>query len=109
MSRCFCICLKSVLPRCKLDQQVDIIGLNAGFVRGAATLFGTAFGAFVRDDISLFEVGLDEDGLHKTQALASAVAGVFVNMYRPQTEGAMVARGRTERFYLASAMTADEA
>ena len=48
---------------------------------GAATLFGTAFGAFVRDDISLFEVGLDKDGLHKTEALACAVAGVFVNMY----------------------------
>ena len=78
-------------------------------MRGAATFFCAAFGAFVRDDISLFEVGLDEDGLHKTEALAGAVAGVFVNMYRPQTEGAMVARGRTERFYLAAAVTADEA
>ena len=29
-------------------------------------------------------------------------------MYRPQAEGAMVARGRAERLYLASAMTADE-
>ena len=76
---------------------------------GAATLFGTAFGAFMRDDISLFEIGDDEDGLHKTEALASAVAGVFVNMYRPQAEGTMIARGRTERFYLASAVTADEA
>ena len=93
MSRCFCICLKSVLPRCKLDQQVDIIGLNAGFVGGAATFFCAAFGAFMRDDISLFEIGLNEDGLHKPQAFAGAVAGVFVNMYRPQAEGAMVARG----------------
>ena len=76
---------------------------------GAATLLGTAFGAFMRDDISLFEVGLDEDGLHKTEAFAGAVAGIFINMYRPQAEGTMIAGGRTERFDLASAMTADEA
>ena len=75
---------------------------------GAATLFGSAFGAFVGDDISLLRVGLDEDRLHKTEALAGAVAGVFVDMYRPQTEGAVVARGRAERLYLSSAMTADE-
>jgi hypothetical protein len=41
-------------------------------------------------------------------ALASAVAGIFVNMYRPKTVRAMVAGGRSERLYLASAMTADE-
>jgi hypothetical protein len=77
-------------------------------VRGTATLFCAAFGAFVGDDISLLRVGLDEDRLHKTEALAGAVAGVFVDMYRPQTEGAVVARGRAEWLYLSSAMTADE-
>ena len=60
---------------------------------GAATFFGSAFGAFVGDDISLFEVGDDEDGLHQTEAFAGAVAGVFIDMYRPQAEGTMVARG----------------
>ena len=75
---------------------------------GAAALFGAAFGAFVRDDIAFFEVGLNEDRLHKPQALAGAITGVFVNMYRPQAERAMVARGRAERLYLSSAMSADE-
>ena len=77
-------------------------------MRGAAALFGAAFGAFVGDDISLLRVGLDEDRLHQTEALAGAVAGIFVNMNRPQAERAMVARGRAERLYLSSAMSADE-
>jgi hypothetical protein len=77
-------------------------------VRGTATLFCAAFGAFVGDDISLLRVGLDEDRLHKSETLASAVSGIFVNMYRPKTERAMVARGRAERFYLTPAMSADE-
>ena len=53
---------------------------------GAATLFGTAFGAFVRDYVPLLRVGLDKDRLHKSQAFASAVAGIFIDMYRPQAE-----------------------
>ena len=85
------VLLLSVLACCQLDKQVDVVGLDACLVRGAAALFSTAFGAFVRNDISLFEVGDDKDRLHQTKALASAVAGVFINMYRPQAEGTMVA------------------
>ena len=56
--------------------------------------------ASVQDNVSLFGVCHDLDGLHGRAAFASAVAGIYVNVERPKTERAVIARGVTEREHL---------
>ena len=74
----------------ELDDELDVVGLNLCLVGGAVAVKLAAFCAFVDDDIALFGVGLGGDGLHKTAALACTVAGVYIEMLRPQTKGAVV-------------------
>ena len=68
-----------------------------------------AFGATVDDDVSLFGVWLDANGLHSAAAGVGAVAGIDVHVKRPEAERAVVARGVAEGLYLKSAVGADKA
>ena len=74
----------------ELDDELYVIGLDLCLMGGAVAVKLAAFCAFVDNDISLFGVGLGGDGLHKTAALACAVAGVYIEMLRPQAKGAVV-------------------
>ena len=74
----------------ELDDELNIVGLYLGFVGGAIAMDLTAFRAFVDDNVALFGVGLGGDGLHKTLTLAGAVAGIYIEMLRPQAKGAVV-------------------
>ena len=77
-------------PCGKLDDKVGIVGLGLCLVGCLVADDGTAFIATVDDDISLFGVGYDLDGLHRRLALASSVPGVYVKVKRPKTKGAVV-------------------
>ena len=78
---------------------------------GAVTAELTAFGTTVNNDIAVavLDVGLGADGLELTAAGIGAVAGVDIDMKRPQTEGTVIARGVAERQDLFSAMRANKA
>ncbi len=75
---------------------------------GTATVYFTAFGAFVDDDVAFFSVRLNSDGLHKPPALARSVSGIYVDMDRPKAERTMIPRGITERLHGLPAVSADE-
>jgi hypothetical protein len=94
--------------RGQLDQKLDAVGLYLCLVGGAVAVKLAAFCAFMDHDIALFGVGLGGDGLHKTAALACAVAGVYIEMLRPQTKGAVVSRGVAQGLNLPPAVLADE-
>ena len=66
-------------------------------------------GASVNDDKSLFGIGLCADRLHLPPAFTGAVAGVDIHVERPETIGAVVARGIAQRLYGLTAMLADKA
>ena len=90
------------------DQQLDAVGLYLRLVRGAVAVKLAAFGATVNDHVPLFGVGLYAHGLHLTAALVCAVARIDINVQRPQTKRAMVARGVAQRLDRLSAMRANE-
>ena len=70
-------------------------------VRGAVSVYLTASGTFMDDDVALFGVCDDLDRLHGSLALASAVTRININVKRPETVWAMISRRVSERLYLA--------
>ena len=85
------------------DEKVDVV------IRGrAATAKLAALFTAVGDDKAFFGIGLALDGLKPTLTLAGAVAGVFIDMYRPKTVRAVVAGGIYQRRHLFFAVLADK-
>ena len=68
------------LPCGELDEQHSIIGLGCCLVSRAVTFDLAAFCAFMNDDITLFRVGHDLYGLHRSAAFAGSVTGIYVNV-----------------------------
>ena len=88
----------------QLNDEHEIIGLNLGFMSGAATADLAAFSAFGYDDITLFRVWFGRDRLQITAAGISAVTRVDINVARPQAEWTMVAGGIAQGLDLAAAV-----
>ena len=65
--------------------------------------------ALVQDHVALFGIGLHANGLHRSLAGVGAVAGVDVDVKRPEAERAMVSGGVAQRQDLTSAMRANKA
>ena len=63
---------------------------------------------FISSGVTLFGIDLREYRLKNSPAIGHAVAGVYVQMERMETEGAMVSRRVTERQNLFSAVDAGE-
>ena len=92
----------------ELDEQIDVIGLDLGFVCRAIASDLTAFVAFVDDDISFFRVRFHADGAEDTAAGVGAVAGIDVHVQGTEAFGAMIAGAVTKGFYFKAAVFADE-
>lgn len=91
------------------NEEGAVVGLHLCIVGSAVAVDFTAFGAAVIDDKSMLGIRLGADGLHLTAAGIGAVTGVDINVKRPETEGAMIARGKAERQDLFVTVRADEA
>ncbi len=94
--------------RGQLDEQIDVVGLDLGFVCGAVAADLAAFVAFVNDDVSFFGIGFHADGAENAAAGVGAVTGVDIHMKRAKAFGAMVAGAIPEGLDLKSAVFADE-
>ena len=94
--------------RGQLDEQIDVVGLDLGFVCGAVAADLAAFVAFVNDDVSFFGIGFHADGAQDPAASICAVSGVDIHMKRTKAFGAMVAGAIPEGLDLKSAVFADE-
>lgn len=92
----------------KSNKFIDIVRLIFSLVSSLVSLDLAALCTAVDDDITLLGIGNTADRLHGSAALVCAVAGVDVNVQRPQTYGAVVTGGIAQRFYLCSAVSADE-
>ena len=101
--------LYSVFRRCKLDDEIHIVGLDLCLVRRFVSDGLAAFFAAVDDDIALLRVGHSTDWAEYSAAFVGSVAGIHVNVKRRKTEGAVISRGVSEREHLASAIFADKA
>ena len=86
----------------------QIVGLNLGLVSRFVPPQCPAFRTAMGEDITPLGVGLGLDGLHRPAAVALAVAGIHVQMQRPQAEGTMVAGAVAERRHLLAAMLTDK-
>jgi hypothetical protein len=64
--------------------------------------------ALVDDHVALFGIDFNADRLECAAAICGAVAGIDVEVERPETEGAMVSGGIAEGLYLLAAMCTDE-
>ena len=78
-------------------------------MRGAISVNFSARLALVENDVALFRVRLDADGLHLSAAGICPVAGVDIYVQRPKAEGAVIARGVAKGLDLLAAMLADKA
>lgn len=93
---------------CELNEQINVIGLNFGFVRRAIASDLAAFIALVDDDIALFRIGLYANGAKNAAAGVGAIAGVDIHVQGTEALGAVIARAITERLDFKSAVFADE-
>ena len=62
----------------------------------------------MNDNVALFGVSNNLNRLHRRATFAGSVAGIYINVQRPQAERAVVARGVSERLDLFAAMGADK-
>ena len=77
-------------PCGEFDKQGAIIGLLFSIKGGAITAYLAAFFAPMDNNEILFRIGLCTDRAHKTAAGVSSIAGVYVDVERPQAEGTMI-------------------
>ena len=84
---------RSELARRQTDEKRAIVGLNLCVICGAVASKLTAFGATVGDHVAVTGIGLGSNGLHRTAASVCTVAGIDVNVERPEAERAVIARG----------------
>ena len=76
---------------------------------GAAAVDLAAFLTAVNDHVAFSCVYLHADRLKGTAAIRGAVAGIDIQMERPEAEGAVVTRAVAERLDLLAAVGAREA
>ena len=77
-------------PRGQLNKQRAVIGLLFSIKGGTVTAYFTALFAFMDNNKVLFRIGLCTDRAHKATAGICSIAGVYVDVERPQAEGAMI-------------------
>ena len=75
------------------DEEGAVIGLDLCVIGGSVAAELAAFGTAVGNDVAVAGIGLGADGLHLTSAAVCTVAGVDVNVERPEAEGAVVSGG----------------
>ncbi len=90
------------------DKLFQAVGLDIGVVGGAVSVYLTAFCTAVYYNIALAWIGDGGNRLHKSAALVCTVSGIYIDMYRPKTVRAMVARAFSERLHLPAAVLADK-
>lgn len=78
------------ISRGEADEETEVVGLYLCLMGGAIAAKLTAFGALVDDDKAFSRIGLHAQGHHFSTAFRGAVAGIDVQMERPQAEGAMI-------------------
>lgn len=89
---------------CQSDYQRHII------VRRAPTASGRAAPLTpMRDNVSLFRIGLGSDRTHFPSAVRRSVPRILIQMERPQAKRTVVARGISERRHCLAAIPALEA
>ena len=98
----------SVLTCGELYKKRKIVGLHLCIVRRTVSSYSAAFFASVYYYISLFGIGKHLYGAQMSVTFLGSVAGVFVNVERPQTKGAVIARAVSEWLYFLSAVRADK-
>ena len=85
-----------IFSRGECDDQIKVVGLYLSLVRGAATRDAAAFFTAMHKHVAALGVGLGADGAQGTAALVCSVTGIYVNVQRIKTKGAVVARGVAE-------------
>jgi hypothetical protein len=98
-----------VFPYCQRDQKLNIVGLDRRLVSGAVAVYLSATGALMDDHVSFFGIGLNANGLHQSHALAGAVSGIYINVYRPKAKGAVVSGAVSQGLHVLTAMGAGKA
>jgi hypothetical protein len=63
----------------------------------------------MKNNVSLFRICNDFNGVHNAAAFASSVAGVYVYVERAKALGAVVAGGVAERLHFKTAVGTDKA
>ena len=91
-----------------MNEKLFVVGLYLCLVCRLISVNFVALCASVQNNVSLFGVGNYLDWLHGCAALAGAVAGVYVNVERPKTERAVIARGVSKWKHLLAAMCTDK-
>ena len=107
-SLCILNLLKFEICAGQLYEQFHAVGLDLCFVGRLISVELAALGAFVNDDISLFGICDYLDRLHWRAAFAGAVTGIYINVERPEAEGAVIARGVAQGLDLLAAMCANK-
>ncbi len=93
----------------KLYQLIDIVRLYFCLMGSFVALYLSAFCTAVNNDISLFWVCNTADRLHRCAAFVGTVAGIDINVQRPETHGTVVTGGISQRLYFSPAMSTDKA
>lgn len=77
----------------ELDDQIHIIWLGP-FQHDLRSHLVVAALAFVNDHVGTARLDHHANGFHQSVARVGAIAGVDVNVFGPETEGAMIAWSR---------------
>ena len=93
---------------CQLDNKIKIVGLDLCLVRRLVSDGLSAFLASVDYDVSLLCIRLRSCRAENSEAGICSVAGVYINVQRAEAEGAMIARGVSERKHLFTAIFANK-
>ena len=100
---------KLINSRCQFNNQIHIVRLDLGLVRGSVSDLSTAPFAPVDYDKSTLCVGESTYGAKNSAAAILSVTGVYINVKGRETKRAMVARGVAERENLTAAGKAGKA
>ena len=92
----------------ELDYQAHIVGLCLCLVRRLVSDGRAALVTTVNDYIAALGIGKRAYRAKYSAAIILSVTGVYINVERAKAEGAMIARGVTERKHLFFAILADE-
>ena len=99
----------SLLTCGKLDKKRTVVRLCLRVESRSVSAYLSAFFTFVDYNKSAFCVGLGADRSHKSSTFVGSVARIYINVKRPQAEGAMIPRGIAQGKHFPSAMGAGEA
>ena len=92
----------------QFNDQIDVIGLNFGFVGGFISADLAAFFTTVDDDISFFGIGFCFDRAKDTAAGVGTVTRIDVHVKRAKTSRTMVTGGISQGLDLQAAIFTNE-